>query len=307
MSLWPETYAASVLTALSVPETPLGPLLAELKARLATALGGAVISRTPVNTGSPGHRSSVSPLSSGQQANLTAPTIGSKCPLDATGATTSSTEQGCPKRQCTNRAEPSVPLPAESRSASKAKGKMKRKPCVGKGDAARVGGDKDIGRVDCAVGTCDNCDSARGGENEGTGDDNDSEGDDQVDPHEEGSGGKKTNVGWIVDPEGGPPLTLNAGKVLGCLLGIFTSASRQNREDLLIGLSTMTRFTDCSALEGAVECVNVDSAKKEAVIQCLPKVTGDSLVQQFASKGVVRRTFLDWLTRSEINDSGSCG
>ncbi|KAF8145356.1 hypothetical protein K438DRAFT_1991879 [Mycena galopus ATCC 62051] len=134
--------------------------------------------------------------------------------------------------------------------------------------------------------------------------------------------GKKQKLRWRVDPEGGPPLTLKAGHVLARLLGILTTSSRRDLEELLTCLPvTESTLAVASTLDGAVErvqqlhvglhqhelnymlaliqlTVHVDRAKKEAALQGLPKVTGESLVACFASR-VARRTFLDWLSSGQ--------
>ncbi|KAJ6470804.1 hypothetical protein C8R47DRAFT_753693 [Mycena vitilis] len=205
-------------------------------------------------------------------------------------------------------------------AASRTKGKKKKKnPCPRKGAAARVGGDKDIGRVNCPSGTCDDCDAHQ---NSGAPGADDAEGGEDREEQEgkvveTSKKGKNKDLGWIVNPNGGPPLTLKAGHVLARLLAIFTTANRRDLEDLLTSLPSAQPVMTFS-LDGAVERVkqlhvtvrqhelsymlaliqlslHVDSAKKEAVLQGLPKVTGEALVSRFSSK-VPRKTFLDWLS-----------
>ncbi|KAJ7470612.1 hypothetical protein FB451DRAFT_345152 [Mycena latifolia] len=122
---------------------------------------------------------------------------------------------------------------------------------------------------------------------------------------------------WREDPEGGPRITGQAGKVLARLLGILTTPSRAHLDDLLSHLLA-AELVEPLDLEGAVERVkqldvglkhhelnymlalvqltlHVHSTKRNAVLKHLPKVTGEALVERFASK-VNRKTFLDWLS-----------
>lgn len=164
---------------------------------------------------------------------------------------------------------------AENNAGRKGKGKARagtrtkrKKKCNRKGDAGRVGGQKDIGQVACAHGACHDCDSCRGAgyRNGGEGDGNNS-GEDEVDPPKERGGqreggstaslsqkkGKKQP--WIVDRTGGPPLTLRAGQFLAQILGILTTSSRLDLEEMLTGLPTIASGVTCSTLDAAVERV----------------------------------------------------
>ncbi|KAJ7710730.1 hypothetical protein B0H17DRAFT_1123844 [Mycena rosella] len=107
-----------------------------------------------------------------------------------------------------------------------------RKKCVRKGDAQPAGIDANIGHVACpAYGKCAEC--SGGAEGAGASEAEVDTPEEQVLSDKAQRGRKPKNVGWKFDPEGGPLLIIRAGQLLGRLLGILTTAGRNDLEDFL--------------------------------------------------------------------------
>ncbi|KAJ6609476.1 hypothetical protein B0H10DRAFT_1954589 [Mycena sp. CBHHK59/15] len=115
--------------------------------------------------------------------------------------------------------------------------------CVRKGDAVRVGGDQDIGRVNCLVGdSCPVCGGGDSGDASTTAGGGEGRNNGGHEEPEDGQGRKQKrkrkqkNFRWRREDTGGPVVTRKAGEVLSRLLTISLPHHCQAMESILADL-----------------------------------------------------------------------
>ncbi|KAJ7211376.1 hypothetical protein GGX14DRAFT_565248 [Mycena pura] len=209
--------------------------------------------------------------------------------------------------QCGRQSLTGLKIRLPARAAVQAVGRTARDDgdCPRRGKASRTGSNRDIGNMPCNQPDCGTCVSGKKN-NKQSG---------------QRKRRRKEKVPWRLDPDGGPAITEDAGRLLSKLLAVFGRAHRQDLEEVLAGLQgglTMTDSHDMASVVARIKqqtneirvrevhlmlsliqlALNVDSLRADAKLKHLRRVTGKDLAQKYAP-GTHENTFAEWVNHGK--------
>ncbi|KAJ7186562.1 hypothetical protein C8R46DRAFT_276527 [Mycena filopes] len=197
--------------------------------------------------------------------------------------------------------------------------------CVRRGDRGRIGDASSIGCVPCQAGACQGCDRDRAAAAASTsaamGPGADTSGSSAAIPEKQTGGRKRRqDAEWVHDPDGDPPITKAAGRVLVKMAGIFNRDGRTALESILRGppstsvdgsidrtdigalvtflkgRSDAMRLLELDLMLGLVQlALNVDSEQRRANLAAGKPITKVALAKKFTTRSVSRQVFSNWL------------